>query len=88
MHMAPKGRCKEEASSMHWSAVHGKVRVAILLVHQSVCHQEHRYSRIAVGLLVVTFVVFHVECHAALPALEAGFVPYLSQTHTELTLSH
>lgn len=39
-------------------------------------------SRVAVGLLVVAFVVLHVQGHLAHLAVETPFVPVLQGTHT------
>jgi len=38
------------------------------------------HLRWTIGLLIIAFVVFHVECHSTLPASEATFVPWLQQT--------
>lgn len=62
---------------------------------QKVCgviHTEQREcdrdSRIAVGFLVVAFVVLHVQGHLANLAVETSFVPVLEMTHTHIYIQH
>lgn len=45
-----------------------------------------QHSRVAVGLLVVTFVVLHVEGHLTNLAVETSFMPVLKTTHTHTSM--
>lgn len=51
------------------------------VTHAAQRHRE-RDSRVAVGFLVVAFVVLHVQGHLANLAVETSFVPVLEATHT------
>ena len=41
-------------------------------------------SRVAVGFLVVAFVVLHVQRHLTNLAAETSFMPVLETTHTQI----